>query len=110
MSYTVRDDLAIYKKKELESIFIEVINPKGKNLIIGCIYCHPSVNPELTDFYMSDLLQKVSKEDKTIMLMGDFNIDLLKCDTNADSRAFLDSMCKKFFLPYITTPTRVKTG
>ena len=41
--------------------------------------------------------------------MGDFNIDLLKYDTNADSTSFLDSMYKRFFLPYITTQTRVTT-
>ena len=59
LHYTVRNNLVIYKKKELESIFIEVINQKGKNLIIGCIYQHPSMNPtEFIDVYMSDLLQK----------------------------------------------------
>ena len=42
------------------------------------------------DVFMSDLLQKVSIANKTIMLMGNFNIDLLKYDTNADSRVFLD--------------------
>ena len=100
----------MYKKKELESIFIEVINAKSKNLIIGCIYRHPSMNPnEFIDVSMSDLLQKNSKEDKTIMLMGDFNINLLKYDTNADSTALLDSMYTNFFLPYITTATRVTT-
>ena len=46
---------------------------------------------------MSCLLQKFSKEDKTIMLMGDFIIDLLKNDMNADSTAFLDSMYANFF-------------
>ena len=60
------------------------------------------------DVYILDLLQKISKEDK-IMLMGDFNSDLLKYDTNADSTAFLDSLYAKFFLPYTTTPTRVTT-
>ena len=39
--------------------------------------------------------------------MGDFNINLLKYDTNADSTAFLDSMYTVFSLPYITTPTWV---
>ena len=56
------------------------------------------MNPtEFIDVYMSDLLQKISKEDKTIMLMDDFNIDLLKYDTNADSTAFLASMYTNFF-------------
>ena len=68
------------------------------------------MNPNgFIDVYILDLLQKISKEDKTIMLMGDFNIDLLKYDTSANSTAFLDSLYAKFFLPYITTPTLVTT-
>ena len=46
------------------------------------------------DVYMSYLLKKNSKEDKT-MFMGDFNIDLLKYGTNADSTAFSDSQVSK---------------
>ena len=43
------------------------------------------MNPtEFIDNYLSELLQKFSKEDKTIMLMGDFNIDLLKYDHKAN--------------------------
>ena len=42
------------------------------------------------------------------MLMGDFNIDLLKYDANADSVAFLDTTDTNFVLPSVTTPTRVK--
>ena len=50
---TIRKDLAIYKKKELESIFVEVINPKGKHFIIGCIYQHSSINStEFIEVYM----------------------------------------------------------
>lgn len=33
MNHAVRNDLAICNKKKLESIFIEVINPKAKNLL-----------------------------------------------------------------------------
>ena len=104
-NYAVRNDLRIYQKKEIESIFIEIINPKGKNVIVGCIYRHPSLNPtEFVDIHIQELLQKMSKEDKTIVLLGDFNIDLLKYDTNKDSTAFLDLMYTNFFLPYATTP------
>ena len=41
---------------------------------------------------ISDLLQKISNEDKKVILMGDFNIDLLKYDTNAGSTATLGSV------------------
>ena len=57
--------------------FIEVINSKGKNIILGCIYQQPSTNPtEFIDIFISKLLWKISKEDKTIALMGDLFIYL----------------------------------
>ena len=48
LSYKCRNDLNIYKKNELESTFIEIVNPKKSNIIVGVIYRHPSV--DLTDF------------------------------------------------------------
>ena len=40
-----RQDLRICKLNELESTFIEITNPKKKtNIIIGCIYRHPTMN------------------------------------------------------------------
>ena len=42
-----REDLNMYKPKELESHFIEAINEKGKNMIIGSIYRHPCMNKSL---------------------------------------------------------------
>ena len=66
-NYTVRNDLRIYQKKEIESIFIEIINPKGKNVIVGCIYRHPSLNPtEFVDIRIQELLQKCPKKIKLL--------------------------------------------
>ena len=39
-----RTDLQIYKKRDLESSFIEIINPKKRNIIVGCIYRHPNMD------------------------------------------------------------------
>ena len=79
-------------------------------MIIGCIYQRPNMNPtEFIDIYISELFQKISKEDKTIILMGDFNVDLVKYDTNTDNTAFLGSMHSNFPLPYISAPVRVTT-
>ena len=48
------------------------------------------MNPtEFIDNYLSKLLQKSSEKDKTIMLMGDFNIYLLKDDYNTDSASLI---------------------
>ena len=62
------------------------------------------------DIYISELLQHFLKEDKTIILMGVFNIDFLKYDTNGEGETFLDSMYTNFLLSYIPTPIRVTTN
>ena len=57
------NDLNIYKKIELESTFIEIVNQKKSNIIVGVIYRHPLM--DLTDFncsYLSKLLENFSKE------------------------------------------------
>ena len=37
------NDLKIYKKNKLKSTFIEIVNPKKSNIIVGVIYRHPSM-------------------------------------------------------------------
>ena len=44
LSYRPRSDLCIYKSTELELIFIEILNPKKANVIVGSIYYHPHTN------------------------------------------------------------------
>ena len=65
----------------IESIFIKVLNKKQKKLIIGCVYKHPK--HEVKDFTnnpMMPLLDKLSNENKDIMIMGDFNVNLINCN------------------------------
>ena len=41
LSSKCRNDLKIYKRNELESTFIEIVNPRKSNIIVGVIYRHP---------------------------------------------------------------------
>ena len=78
LSYKCRNDLNIYKKNELESTFIQIVNVKKSNILVGVIYRHPSM--DLADFncnYLNKLLENISKEQKPIFLLGDFNVNLL---------------------------------
>ena len=78
LSYKTRNDLKMYKSKELESVFIEIINKKGQNTIVGCIYKHHKLATDKFDNqFLSPMLEKVSFENKEVYLMGDFNINLL---------------------------------
>ena len=72
LSNKSRNDLCVYKTTELKSSFIEIPNPKRPNIIIGCIYSHP--NMDLDEFkhnYLNNLLDKISKENKSVFLLGE---------------------------------------
>ena len=48
----------MYKPKLLEATFIEIINSKKKNIIIGCIYRHPPMDlNEFNDEFMNILME-----------------------------------------------------
>ena len=82
IAYKPRKDLNIYKTHELESTFIEIINPKKSNIILGAVYRHPTMDLiEFNDNYANKLLDSITRENKTTFLLGDFNIDLLKYES-----------------------------
>ena len=56
---------------------------------------------EFNDVFLQNTLEKRSYENKDIILMDDFNIDILKYDTNNDSAAFLDMMYENFFHTFL---------
>nr|XP_047126254.1 uncharacterized protein LOC124807829 [Hydra vulgaris] len=108
LNYILRPDLKFQKKKELESTFIEVLLPSEKNIIVGCIYRHPCMNTsEFFITYIQTLLDKLSLENKNIVLLGDFNINLLKYESCNDASNFLDLMYSSSLFPLITQPTRI---
>ena len=90
--YKCYNDLNIYKKNELDSAFIEIFNLKKSNINVGVIYIHSSMG--LTDFninYLSKLLENISKEQESIFLCGNFNINLLNNNENNQSNEFLQT-------------------
>ena len=60
LSYKCCNDLNIYKKNELESIFIEIVNLKKSNLLVGVIYSHPSMDP--ADFNCNYIFKQTIRE------------------------------------------------
>ena len=95
MRYKIRNDLNLnlYRKKEIQSNFIEIIKPNVRNKNIGCIYKYPNVAvAEFTSDFINPLLEKLSHEKKEIILMGDFNINILNYDSDKDTSDFIDNM------------------
>ena len=99
--------MKINKKFELESTFIEIINPRKSNIIVGVIYKHPKM--DVTDFnnnFLNNLLKKINQEQKKVFLLGDFNIDLMHYNEHKPTNEFLDSLASNSYLPYIIQPSR----
>ena len=111
LSYKPSNDLCIYKSTELESTFIEILNPKKTNVIVGCIYRHLHMDLNgFNDQYINNLSEKISKENKTVFLLGDFNIDLLNYDQHSLTNEFLDSLSSHMLLPHIAQPTGIRNN
>ena len=65
---------------------------------------------DLTDFncnYLNKLLENISKEQKSVFLLGDFNVNLLNYNEHNQANEFLDSLASNSFIPLILQPTRI---
>ena len=106
LSYKPCTDLGLNKSNQLESTFIEIIYSRKSNIIFGCPYKHPNMG--VSDFnknYLNTLLDKLSKENKQVFLLGDFNINLLNYNDHQPTNEFLDSLASNSFIPYIHITT-----
>ena len=107
-NYKTRDDLKIYKKKLLESKFIEVLSGSNKNTIVGCIYNHQGLTAQDFNFdFLQPLIDKLAIENRSIVLLADFNVGLLHYESNNPTREFLDLTFSASLTPQITFPTRL---
>ena len=77
LDYRIRTDIYADEDEVMESLFIEIICPHERNVIVGLIYRPPNQN--VNDFVtrMNNVLEKISQDKKTCYLMGDFNLNLL---------------------------------
>ena len=85
---------------------IKIFNTNQKNMMIGCVYKH--LQHKVNDFtknHLLSLLDQLCNENKDIMIIGDFNINLINYNDDKNTVTFLNTMFSQSFLPYIKTPT-----
>ena len=107
INFKLRPDLSTFDSQIMESLFIEIIRPKLSNIIIGNIYRPPNSNMQMFIDKMNTIMSKVTNEQKECLLLGDFNIDLLRYNQQHITNDFLDTMFSHSFLPTINRPTRI---
>ena len=97
LEFTVRDDLTI-SKNEFEAIWIELHNDSQHNMICGIIYRHPDGNVEAFQEYLNSTIEWIHRENKYCMIMGDFNLDLLKFEHHPATYHFMKHYILHFFI------------
>ena len=96
-----------------EGLFVRVNENEtaGESIVIGNIYRPPNVRTDhLTAFFdeFNSYLQNIlSGTTARYVIAGDFNINLLKLQESASTRAFLNSVLSLGLHPMISLPTRL---
>ena len=108
LRHRLRSDLTLYKSKEIESSFIEIIESKKENTIVGCIYKRLNVPVgEFTNDFLEPLLEKRSIEKRKAILMVDLNRNLLNCNIDKNTSDYLGILYSYAFFPTINSPTQI---
>lgn len=101
-----RQDLEI-DMEGVESCFIEIEITKQKNVIIGCIYRHPSSKLETFHELLNQKLTSINSSGYEAYIAGDININFLNYSSNNLTSDYLDMLFDQGFMPLITKATRV---
>ena len=101
-------DFSIIEKtsnSSFQALWIEINLQPSKNIVCGVIYRQHDSPCSFLE-YFEEMLEKYSNG-KSVYILGDFNIDLLKSESCNFSHDFLLSLQSCHFLPTIDKPTRV---
>ena len=103
LNYTVIEKAS---EDAFKALWIETQFPKQANVISGVVYRQHN-SPERFLEYFDQTLEKHSASGKSIYILGDFNINLLRAESCKYSHNFLLSLQSYSFIPTIDKPTRV---
>ena len=93
-----------------EAVWVEIKNKNNKNIVCGCVYRHPRANCDEFFNYFDSTLKKLSDEEKEVYICGDFNINLLRSDSDNNPQTFSNLMNTYHCLPLVVHPSRVVEG
>ena len=97
-----------------ENLFIQVHGGKtgGSKVVIGNIYRPPRDRVELIDRFLSEfnVILESLESFKSVHIAGDYNLDLLKCQSDTRIHRFLHQSFASSYFPRILHPTRITAG
>ena len=93
-----------------EFLFIKIKQCKNinKSVIIGNVYRSPSSKPCKFNELLETVLHNISRHNnKHILILGDFNVDLIKYDKDISGQDLVELTTNHGFIQIISRPTRV---
>ena len=106
LNHTLRQELTT-THVDFQALWIEIQCDGQQNLICGVLYRHPNGSFETFMDYVNSTVEKIYQENKLCLIMGDFNVDLLRIDSHPGSENFINTLGSFFFQPHILQPTRL---
>ena len=108
-SFNLRTDLCI-NQPFIECIFVELQLISMPNIVLGCVYRPPGTDLSLFNsslLILLALLETGKSKSMTVLIIGDFNIDLIKAGNHGPSDDFANNLQMHSYLPTISVPTRL---
>jgi len=115
VGFLIRSDIEFFRIEDMpgsnvdtfESLFIKFPQPRSKDIVMGSIYRPPntSISDFLVDFNLT--LQHLARSNKRAVLLGDYNINILRHEELHLTGMFLNTLASHKFIPTILRPTRI---
>ena len=99
LTFKLRSDLGT-NNNDIESLAIEIINKKSKNVVISAQYRQPAGDFKQSKAYLENFINKMKKSNKAIYIVADTNLNLINWETNIKFKNY-------GFIPVINKPTGV---
>ena len=107
LCFNSRTDLTVDKfDSDIDIACVQLSIANTKILVVG-LYRPPNTCIQTFTNQYSSFLEKLDREKYNYYIGDDFNIDLLHCENNEPSGAFLDVSLSHFTYPAIVKPTRI---
>ena len=90
-----------YEDKSFESCFVE-IKLNCRHIIIGSCYRLPNTDPKKFVHLHKQLLAKIFKSNRSVIIGMDDNLDLLKSEYHHNTQEFLETNLQLNLYPMIT--------
>ena len=90
----------------MECLTLEIELEGKRNIVIMCVYRTPGTNIDMFKDNLEELMNKLN-ENKTCLICGDTNIDLINVLKHRATSDFLDTLYSRGFYPLISKPSRI---